>query len=179
MPNKMNSFEDKPIKSIIMKIILLLLVVWMPIFVFSQDFRNSNFGDSKELTKTKEKQKLVFENNEMLAYKDVFNGFDVHVLYVFSDDNFEVGRYAFIDQNKTTGEYLEVYESYLKHLYESPTSKDTLWFNDEYKNQSNLSLALEKDHVVLESHYNKNEVEIILQLLNNNNAITLFVNYTK
>ena len=82
---------------------LLLLLLFIPLMSFGQDFRKMSFGQSiEELKETYPATEFVEENEmkiDILSHDDYVGGIKTTVAYLFVDNSLMAGVYSFDDKN--------------------------------------------------------------------------------
>ena len=122
---------------------LLLLLLFIPLMSFGQDFRKMSFGQSiEELKETYPATEFV-EENEMemviLSHDDMIGGIDTSVAYLFVDNLLVSGFYYFDRTSfKSSDDRYKDYKNISEFLNGKYEMEETnTWHNDSYKNDPN------------------------------------------
>ena len=87
----------------IIKKVILLILLFIPLVSFGQDFRNMNFGDTKEQLKEvyPDVEFLVDseEGMEMLYHEGNIAGINTQIGYIFFDNKLMTGAYVFAEKD--------------------------------------------------------------------------------
>ena len=97
------------------------------------DFRNVNWGMSKEQVKKLETAVFISNEKTYIMYSTTVNGFDCILMYIFTEDNKLSGaRYSFEQKHTNNNSFIDDYTSlksllttkYSCLLYTSPSPRD-------------------------------------------------------
>jgi len=102
------------------------------------DFRQAQWGMSKDEVKSLEHLPLQGENQTSLVYQDSISGIDVVIGYTFSIDSNQLiaGGYLSQSEYKDQNKYLNDYNAMKKYLtkkYGQPKVDKVRWLNDFFK----------------------------------------------
>lgn len=139
---------------VIFSVLIAILVILCSVKVFSQkftllheyDFRNTNWGMSKEEVKLTEEKKSIYEDDDSLLYKVEIDKYDCYCGYYFLENKLYRSAYIFTEKHNNKNAYIEDYEN-LKELltkkYGKPTWENVNWKDDFYKDiKGNWGLAV-------------------------------------
>jgi len=140
----------------------------------ASDFREAEWGMSKEQVKKLEKSDPLFLQNETLTFKGKVANSAVHIIYEFADNQLKKGTYKFTTNRVNPNVYLQDYakvNEFLELKYGKPEYNKETWHNDVYKEKRGYhGLAIANGHLRLESSWESDKT-IIVHLLSGNNSI--------
>ena len=122
----------------------LLLLLFIPLISFSQDFRKMSFGQStEELKETYPQYEFTVENEmgmTILSHDDIVGGVETTVAYLFVDNSLASGFYYF-DRTNIFKDAEDRYKDY-KNISEFLNGKYEMeetntWHDDGYKDDPN------------------------------------------
>ena len=90
-----------------MKYILFCLLILSAAPASSADFRNTNWGMSKEEVKKTEKSEILKESPDKITYVETVVNYPTLLVYKFKDNGLVWGSYGFKQVNDSDDEYLE------------------------------------------------------------------------
>ncbi|MCK4620598.1 MAG: hypothetical protein KAT62_00125 [Desulfuromonadales bacterium] len=141
-----------------MKFILLLIILFCPVYSMSSDLRNSNWGDSQDAVRHSEKSELVHDKIGQLGYIGKISGIDVAILFIFIED--KLARVIYNNQEKhfKANNFIDDYKKFKELLtkkYGEPNEDKIHWKNDMYKDDyQNWGTAIAMGQLVLGSQWN-------------------------
>ena len=101
------------------------------------DFRNTNWGMSKEQVRATEEWEPDFVDNTILSYGVTISEKDFECVYLFLEDKLYGSRYLFLGEHINKNLYIEDYEELKETLtkeYGKPKINQVIWKNDLVKN---------------------------------------------
>ena len=123
---------------------LILLLLFIPLISFSQDFRKMSFGQTtEELKETYPATEFTFEEENgvaILSHEDLVGGIKTIVAYLFLENSLMSGFYVFDEKNyyKSSDDRYKDYKNISRFLNDKYKMKDeSTWHNDSYKNDPN------------------------------------------
>lgn len=158
-----------------------LVIIFCTSLCVASDFRDTQWGMSKEQVLSIEKTRPIYSNNESLTYRGKLANIQVHIIYKFLDDKLNAGIYQFVQNYSNNNVYLKDYKNINNLLdlkYGNPDTVNEVWNNELYKEKLGYhGNAVSLGHLVLESKWTNDTTIIIHNLSGNNNLITHSVNY--
>ena len=157
---------------------LILLLLFIPLVSFGQDFRKMSFGDTKEqLTQTYPNVDFTVEDYDGMEYvyhTDNVGGIgDTRIVYVFLNKEFKSGIYMFADGSflKDGDERLKDYKSISNRLNDKYEMEDeTEWHKTTWKSEPNShGFAVNMGDVTFGEKYQNDRITI-MHLLNKENG---------
>lgn len=93
----------------------IILILFIALFVFNgvlfaekkKDFRQNNFGDTREEILKNEKSKILYKDYKIIIYYDTFR--NVSIIYYFIDNKFVMSSYYYIIVFKDSQEGLSYF----------------------------------------------------------------------
>ena len=163
----------------------LLLIIFISLFFKSlctaSDFRDSEWGMSKEQIELLEKTQPVYPEKDTLTYIGKVADLQVNIIYKFTDNKLKVGTYKFITKYANNNVYLRDYEKindFLDLKYGKPEIRKETWNNESYKDRKGYyGNAVSIGYYVLESKWSNGKTIIIHQLSGSNNIIDHSIDY--
>ena len=165
---------------------LILLLLFIPLVSFGQDFRKMSFGDTKEqLTQTYPDVDFTveeFEGIEAVYHIDNVAGIeDTRVVYMFVNKEFSSGMYMFAqgDIFMDGAERLKNYKRVSGRLSEKYEMVDeNEWHNDSWKDSPNShGHAINMGHVDFKERYQTDRITILHALSKSSGEIGHTVMY--
>ncbi|MCF7804011.1 MAG: hypothetical protein K9N46_01750 [Candidatus Marinimicrobia bacterium] len=161
-------------------LVLMLLIGVSPLIAQDTDFRSTSWGMTKSEVKSAEDNQLLQEKANVLYYSDDLAGEQVYVVYQFEGQNntLNQGQYilnAGFESGSQFVEYFESLESTMREDYGSPEVDTTLVQAEQY--QDKPAEGLENGEVQLQTSWQTEETEIVIQLWNGDRGIQLAVQY--
>ena len=159
----------------------MLLLALLPIMAFSQtDFRNVNWGMSKEQVKKLETAKFFDQDERSISYNTTVNGFKCLLIYFFTDTKLSGAVYSFQQEHTNKNDYIDDYKS-LKSILKTKygdEDENIDWKNDLYKDDfQNYGLAVSIGHLKYESIWKNEKTALFLDLSGDNYEINLRIMY--
>lgn len=150
--------------------IALLLFFYLANAAFCADFRNVNWGMSKEEVASNEDARLlkVKQSDNTLNYTLQGFGYStVSLRYDFSEDKLISSSYGFITPAKgTSRSVFDLYKNLKMSLiekYGSPFNDEEIWSNETYKQwPANMDAHIERGHVTYKTIWELEKTVIIL-----------------
>jgi hypothetical protein len=133
------------------------------------DFRETNWGMSKEQVKATEDKKPDIESDGMLAYEETTSGKNFVYIYFFSEDKLHttsgsISTGEHTNKNIYIDDYEELKETLTKK-YGKPTLDKVTWKNDLYKNdEQDWGTAISVGHLAYEASWETSTTKIDLSL---------------
>lgn len=147
----------------------------------ASDFRDAQWGMSKEQVLSLEKNRPLYSSNESLTYRGKLANIQVHIIYEFLQGKLKSGVYQFIQNYSNNNVYLKDYKNISDLLdlkYGNPDNRKEVWNNELYKDKPLYhGNAISMGHLFLESKWTTDTTIIVHNLSGNNNLISHSVNY--
>lgn len=149
------------------------------------DFRQVNWGMSKEEVRAVEKQEPADEDiggvQETFAYKTKISSFDSYLGYIFVNNKLSGAGYYIQQEHVNQNDYIDDYNK-LKDLliqkYGKPVNDEVLWKNPLYKDRNkDWGLAISMGHLVYNVFWETPSTEISLFLEGDNFEINFYIRY--
>ena len=138
----------------------------------ASEFRESEWGMSKEQVMQFEKTDAIFAGDDTLTFKGKIANSSVHIIYEFKSNKLTSGTYRFIENRVNSNVYIQDYlriNQFLDIKYGKPESREEIWYNDLYKDKKGYhGLALLTGHLKRTSSWEK-EITIIVHVLSGDN----------
>lgn len=145
------------------------------------DFRQTNWGMSKEQVKATEDKKPDSEDINSLGYNVKIDRDDYLCIYNFLEDKFYNSIYACTEKHTNKNLYIDDYEGLKEILtkkYGEPQTDLIIWKNDLFKNKKqDWGTAISIGHLVYRASWNTSTSTIILVLGGDNYQISLGISY--
>jgi len=145
------------------------------------DFRETNWGMSKEQVKATENKKPDLEEDNVLAYKVKINGDDYFCAYSFLEDKLHNAGYAIAEKHTNRNFYIDDYKKLKEILikkYGKPLTDRTTWDSDLYKDdRSEWGFAVSLGHLSYGATWETSTSHISLGLNGDNYKINLLLEY--
>ena len=160
---------------------LLLLLLWSPSILYSQDFKTFYWGDSPEKVKSVEKATFLIGNESSILYETEIENLKCDFSYFFENGKLAGARYQFTGKHSNENLYIDDFEK-VKNLliekYGKPNVDDEIWKNDLFKGKKDdYGLAISQGHLVLFVRWNFDRTHISTTLKGDNGKITHSINY--
>ena len=175
--------------NIFLLVLISILFILCSTKVFSQkftpfheyDFRNTNWGMSREEVKLTEKRTPDLETDNGLVYKAIIDKYDCYCIYYFLENRLYMSAYRFNEKHNNKNAYIEDYEN-LKELltkkYGKPTWENVDWKDDFYKDiKGNWGLAVSRGDLVYTITWEAPITTVQMRLTGDNYKIDLFIAY--
>lgn len=147
----------------------------------ASDFREAEWGMSKEQVKKLENTDPIFLQNDTLTFKGKVANSAVHIIYEFTEDKLIKGTYKFTTYRVNPNVYLHDYakvNEFINLKYGVPEYNKEIWHNELYKEKRGYhGLAIATGHLRLESLWDSNKTIIIHALSGNNSIIDHNISY--
>jgi len=164
---------------------LVVILLFIPLISFSQDFRKMSFGQStEELKETYPETYFDLEEangTTILSHDDLVGGITTTVSYLFVDNSLMAGVYTF-DYNSYKGgdDRLKDYKQISGILNDKYEMKDdSTWHNDTWKKNLNYyGHALSMGHVDFAETYRTEKVFIRHTVEKSDGVITHIIGYS-
>ncbi len=164
---------------------LILILLFIPLVSFGQDFRKMNFGDSIErlVEMHPDVEFTVGEEmgTEVLYHNDIVSGIDTKVAFIFMDKKLELAGYIFNeDKILSSNERLKNYKNISKRLNKKyDMVNEDEWHNNTYKGQpNNYAHSLSMEYVDFKETYLDENVSIVHSLATEERNLVHNVFYT-
>ena len=143
-------------------------------------FRGLQWGASKEDIIKKEGNPIAVHENK-LVYADVIGDMKAAVFYEIVDNKMVSGFYVFDINNINDKLYVDDFESLKDVLikkYGIPFSDDIYWYDDSFKDYTNmLSFAIKQGHVEYKTIWELDKTRIKLSLAGVDGTIFISISY--
>ncbi|MEE9356474.1 MAG: hypothetical protein V3U75_12865 [Methylococcaceae bacterium] len=147
----------------------------------NKDFRQADWGMTKEQVKKTENGKPVKEDDKTLAYQGKLLNLDCLIIYQFFDEKLTSSGYNIAKHHTNRNDYISDYDNLKDKLiekYGKPLTEGDLWKNDLYKNDpQNWGLAVSIGHLIYLAKWETDRTDINLALAGDNFEITLALFY--
>ena len=160
----------------IIKKVILLILLFIPLVSFGQDFRKMNFGDTKDqLKETYPDVEFLIDSAEgmdLLYHEGNIAGITTQIGYIFFDNKLMSGSYIFAEKDylRTDEERVRDYNNVSERLNEKYDMEDnTQWFNTNYKDEPGY--ALSRNHVIFREVYEGENVYIAHSLAKESGSV--------
>ena len=134
-----------------MKLLILLFLLVNTTPSVSADFRNSEWGMSKEQVKSTEKLELVNEDTDTISYIETVVEYPALLVYKFNDNRLIWGLYSFNQVNNNDDGYLEdflKFENAISSKYGKGKVLDK-WNNKDSENKDNPAKAVREGDFIM------------------------------
>ena len=174
------------------RVISILLIISSILVIFTlslygaeatkYDFRKTNWGMSKEQVKATEKNKIAFEDKEVIAMdRAQVDGKECIYVYYFLEDKLYRAGYSFMEEHINKNFYIDDYEDLKEILtkkYDKPVLDKKIWENDLFKDdRSSWGLAVSVGHLKYFSSWETSTTYINLGIDGDNYKISLTIGY--
>jgi len=147
----------------------------------ASEFREAEWGMSREQVKQLEKTEPVFPGDDTLTFKGKVASSVVHVIYEFENDKLKSGTYRFVENRVNVNVYIQDYlriNEFLDSKYGKPESREEIWSNDMYKDKKGFyGLALSTGQLKFVSSWNEEKTVIVHVLYGYNYLINHSIVY--
>jgi hypothetical protein len=158
-------------------IIIMVGIICLTIMItaYAQDFRQANWGMSKNEVKAIENAELDYESDDILGYNVKIGVNNFFCGYYFLEDKLYQAGYSYIDNHTNNNDYIVEYEK-LKELliqkYGKPEIDEVIWKNDLFKDDiQHWGVAISMGHLMYHTTW-ENDVTIIGMILHGDNYET-------
>jgi len=139
-------------------------------------------GMSKEQVKATEKNKIAFEDKEVIAMdRAQVDGKECIYVYYFLEDKLYRTGYSFMEEHINKNFYIDDYEDLKEILtkkYDKPVLDKIIWKNDLFKDdRSSWGLAVSVGHLKYFSSWETSTTYINLGIDGDNYKISLTIGY--
>lgn len=147
------------------------------------DFRNINWGMTRDEVKSSETTPLTDERGITLMFEDKIFNLNSYIIYFFTEkDELFRSAYFITEKHSNPTSYVTDYnqlKSSLTEKYGTPTEDSTTWLNDLYKDDPNQwGMAVVTGKVVFTSKWKTDSTEIIMSLRGDNYEPQFALRYT-
>lgn len=160
---------------------LLIIAFSCESLCLAADFRDTEWGMSKEQVQSLEKTEPVYPKKDTLTFKGKVAGKRVDIIYAFNNDKLKAGIYIFTEKNRNNNVYILDYDKtneFLDVIHGNPESRKVSWTNALYKEKRGYyGLAVSIGHLALESTWNKEKTTIVHKLSGTNSIIEHSISY--
>ena len=176
-------------KSIIFLGLIVLFILFLSLTILAKeqvyDFRQTNWGRSKEQVKATEDKKPDYEDNAQLSYDEVTisgkSGKDFSCNYYFSADKLYSSAYGLGGRHTNNNLYIDDYEELKEILtkeYGKPKTDKVIWKRDVFKDdKSYWGTAVVGGDLSCSAQWETPTTEINLKLFGEDWRIILIVSY--
>jgi len=144
------------------------------------DFRYVCWGSSKaEVKATENDKKIKYDDEDLFVVRDVLNGIDCDVVYIFVDDKLVRTKYVVTEKYSNLNTYIYKYNEFYKLLSEKyGDGKKSSIISDHYKRKnSDLGIGIGMGEVHFFSEWKTPKTNISMILTGNNFDVTLAIEY--
>lgn len=158
----------------------LLLLLFLISTAKAEDFRKSNWNDTKKQVLLSEKGKPVYKDDTRIAYKDRLQGLDVMVIFIFINNKLQIGSYTITSAHRNRNLYLDDYarlKSAITKKYGEPIRDYDIWNNHLFEDdQDKWGTALSLGHMYYITDWESPFISLFMQ--GDNGEVTLSVTYS-
>lgn len=148
---------------------------------YSKDFRDSNWGMTKEQVKKTETGEISQETGDFLAYNVDLAGYDSYVIYIFTNNKLTRAKYLMREEHSNKNQYITDYDamkSLLSQKYGKSSKDEVFWRNELYKDDySDWGFAISLGHLVYYSSWETETTSIFLLLNGENYNLNTEIEY--
>jgi len=165
------------------KCLLFLLILAIPCesLCIASDFRDAEWGMTKEQIEKLEKTESIYSKTDTLTFKGKIANNRVNIIYEFSGNKLITGVYQFVDNHPNANVYIQDYEKINESLdlkYGKPENRKEIWNNDIYKDKKGFwGVALSTGQLRLESSWSEDRTLITHKLSGSNYIIDHSIYY--
>jgi len=163
-----------------MKLGLIITLMFITNALYAQ-FRNTNWGDSKEKIKQIETAEYSKSGEELEMYYDKIASMNAYILYRFVDNKLVRASYRFSDKHTNKNIYLDDYQKIKKLLtkkYGESKEDKSIWTNDLYRDDfSQYGMAISVGHYYKYANWENKDTSIQLGIKGDNFEIKLYILY--
>lgn len=145
-------------------------------------FRNTVWGDSVDVVKSSEGEKLLGDDENGLTYEGDIMGYDCSIVYQFNKNRLYSGGYYINNIYSSAGQYISAYEAIKKELYKKygDSTEDEIikLETDSLIEMAGDSRALEYGYVAYRAKWSTKTTNIILGMMAENYDISIVLTYT-
>ena len=158
-----------------------IIVIICSSFCISSEFREAEWGMSREQVKQFEKTEPVFPGSDTLTFKGKVANSIVLIIYEFENDKLRSGSYRFVENRVNANVYVQDYlriNEFLDLKYGKPKSRQEIWYNDLYKDKKGFyGVALSTGQLKFVSSWEEDKTIIVHALSGNNYIIDHSITY--
>jgi multidrug transporter EmrE-like cation transporter len=165
-------------------LLVFILVIGISFTALGQDFRNVNWGMTKEEVKENESASLYEEESNLLFYTGInIAGNSYAVGYFFYDNKLSLARYILMERNLSGMDYIEIYKNMpdrLNSLYGDPSdgSYGIVWNNETYKDQPGMfKEALQMGHVGVMYMWDNEDIKVYFGMVGSSITPDVMIEY--
>lgn len=167
-----------------MKKLILMIMVLVSVISFASesfDFRNSNWGMTKEEVKASEKMNILYEDDKHIFFEDATVArMKFSISYIFSDNKLISGVYLSKEKYSNSNEYdVDFYK--IKNVLDGKygfVEENSYWSRDLYKGDYlNRGLAISIGDLAREAIWSTDKARVRIVIKGNNYDITLAIVY--
>jgi hypothetical protein len=145
------------------------------------DFRETNWGMSREQVRKIEKAAFSRETERALVYEGKIGGLNCRILYFFAQEKLVRAKYLINEEHANKNDYIgdfnSLKESVIKN-YGKPIGDSITWKNERYKSDpKQWGLAISIGDLSYFTNWDTPNTEIIEALFGDNNKISLGIQY--
>jgi len=164
-------------------IVLLIFSLTLTILAENQvyDFRQTNWGMSKEQIKTAEKSEVAELYEDGFAYKDKVADLDCNVIFQFLENKLYLAGYMFTQYHTNLNFWIDDFNK-LKNIliekYNKPVADKIIWLDDMFKGDAqNYGTAVSAGQLVYYAEWDTPKTKIWIGLKGDNYQIDLRITY--
>jgi len=164
-------------------ILIIVVVLSFSSVLFAEDFRNVNWGMTREEVKNREVGQLIKEDNNFVLYMLELNGYDFALIYIFYDNKLITARYGLMETFINNQKHIRVKDDFLELLKDkygeiANPSITMLWSNDAYKGKpSKYGTAVSLGYLTYIYRWETDDMKIYLSLYNGEYGNSLMIEY--
>lgn len=156
--------------------------------VFSGQFRNVDFGMSKEEVMKAETLEIKFNSETQLMYQDQIYGYKCDIQYQFSDDKLVLCGYVITEEYENGWDLFCVWDdirAYAIDDYGVECKYREIWLNDKYRDEytietidEQITKVLALGHLKYVNLWEKEGYNIVLVLEKLDSGLSLVLGFT-
>ncbi len=164
-------------------IMLLVGIICLSFLItaYAQDFRQANWGMSKEEVRAIESAEPDYESEDGLGYDVTIDGKNFLCLYAFLEDKLYQAGYHYVDTHVNDNNYIVNFEE-LKELliqkYGKPKVDEIIWKNDLFKDDiQHWGMAICMGHLEYYTAWENESTRTLIKLYGDNYEISMIIGY--
>lgn len=163
--------------------VVFTVIVLMSLSVLAEefDFRNVNWGMTKEEVKTNESATLYHTTEDLIIYEVDLNSYDFGLGYIFYDNKLIRAKYMLNETILDSKKYISIKDEFLillNDIYGKPDKEDVIWFDDTYKGDyTDYGTAVSVGDLSYFYTWNEDKATITLGLYGDNYEVSFMIEY--
>ena len=144
-------------------------------------FRSIQWGNSKDVVQTLEKNSLSYIGDEYVSYKGSIANLPCSIFYIFANDLLVRGRYYFEQEHTNNNDFINDFNALgelLSEKYGSPDLDDQVWKSEVYKEMPSFwGMAIAMGNLSYHKIWYTENTTIHLQLYGDNFKVKCVIDY--